>query len=89
MDCAPLECRYFLWSIGRSLAWPDVFLAFLQFWAFSKQRIQAHPQLAKKGWTAQQIDDLQFVASLVPLVLAHLGYFSTHPFAILNDPKHQ
>lgn len=48
-------------------------LAFLQFWWLGKHRIQTHPQLAHKGWTVQQLDDLLFYGVLGVILGGRLG----------------
>ena len=62
-------------------------LAFLQFWWLGKYRIQTHPQLAKAGWTVQQLDDLLFYGVLGVVLGGRLGqvlfyepgYYLDHP----------
>ena len=65
--------------------------AFLQFWWFGRQRILAHPQLSKAGWTVPQLDDLLFYGMLGVIAGGRLGqvvfyepgYYLSHPLDIL------
>ena len=65
--------------------------AFFQFWWLGKRRIQTHPQLAKAGWTVEQLDDLLFYGVLGVILGGRLGqvvfyepgYYVLHPLEIL------
>ncbi len=65
--------------------------AFLQFWWLGRQRILAHPQLSKAGWTVPQLDDLLFYGMLGVIAGGRLGqvvfyepgYYFSHPLDIL------
>ena len=48
-------------------------LAFVQFWWLGKHRIQTQAQLAKAGWTVQQLDDLLFYGVLGVVLGGRLG----------------
>ena len=48
-------------------------MAFLQFWWLGKHRILSHPQLARNGWTVQQLDDLLFYGVLGVILGGRLG----------------
>ena len=66
-------------------------LAFVQFWWLGKHRIQTQPQLAKAGWTVQQLDDLLFYGVLGVVLGGRLGqvlfyepgFYWSHPLEIL------
>lgn len=66
-------------------------LAFLQFWWLGRLRIQTHPQLAKAGWSVQQLDDLLFYGVLGVVLGGRLGqvlfyepgFYFSHPLEIV------
>ena len=66
-------------------------LAFVQFWWLGKHRIQTQAQLAKAGWTVQQLDDLLFYGVLGVVLGGRLGqvlfyepgFYWSHPLEIL------
>ena len=66
-------------------------LAFVQFWWLGKHRIQTQPQLAKAGWTVQQLDDLLFYGVLGVVLGGRFGqvlfyepgFYWSHPLEIL------
>lgn len=66
-------------------------LAFVQFWWLGKHRIHTQPQLAKAGWTVQQLDDLLFYGVLGVVLGGRLGqvlfyepgFYWSHPLEIL------
>jgi phosphatidylglycerol:prolipoprotein diacylglycerol transferase len=65
--------------------------AFAQFWWLGRQRILAHPQLSKAGWSVTQLDDLLFYGMLGVILGGRLGqvvfyepgYYFSHPLDIL------
>ena len=62
-------------------------LAFLQFWWLGKHRILSHPQLARNGWTVQQLDDLLFYGVLGVILGGRLGQVLFYePGYYFSDP---
>lgn len=62
-------------------------LAFLQFWWLGKHRILSHPQLARNGWTIQQLDDLLFYGVLGVILGGRLGQVLFYePGYYFSDP---
>jgi phosphatidylglycerol:prolipoprotein diacylglycerol transferase len=65
--------------------------AFFQFWWLGKRRIETHPQLARSGWSVEQLDDLLFYGVLGVILGGRLGqvlfyepaYYLAHPLEIL------
>ncbi len=63
-------------------------VAFAQFWALARLRIQSHPE---SGWTIPQLDDLLFYGAMGVIIGGRLGevffyqpaYYLSHPFEIL------
>lgn len=62
-------------------------MAFLQFWWLGKHRILSHPQLARNGWTVQQLDDLLFYGVLGVILGGRLGQVLFYePGYYFSDP---
>ena len=62
-------------------------MAFLQLWWLGKHRILSHPQLARKGWTVQQHDDLLFYGVLGVILGGRLGQVLFYePGYYFSDP---
>ena len=62
-------------------------MAFLHFWWLGKHRILAHPQLARTGWTVQQLDDLLFYGVLGVILGGRLGQVLFYePGYYFSDP---
>lgn len=62
-------------------------LAFFQFWWLGKHRILSHPQLARNGWTVQQLDDLLFYGVLGVILGGRLGQVLFYePGYYFSDP---
>lgn len=66
-------------------------IAFAQFWALGKRRLQVHPPLSKAGWTLRDLDDLLFYGVVGVIVGGRLGqalfyepaFYLVHPLEIL------
>ena len=66
-------------------------LAFFQVWWLGRYRIRTHPQLARAGWTVNELDDLLFYGVLGVILGGRLGqvffyepgYYLAHPLEIL------